>query len=64
MILERLDKLLHDFYLLTGLTVSVWDSNLNILDYTNISLNLPAIKEAVNNAVSNPFAITPSTITE
>ena len=30
---ERLDKLLYDFYLLTGLTVSVWDANLNMLGY-------------------------------
>ena len=31
--IERLDKLLYDFYRLTGLTVSVWDTNLNMLGY-------------------------------
>ena len=30
---ERLDKLLYDFYRITGLTVSVWDTNLNMLGY-------------------------------
>ena len=32
--------------------------------YGNISLHLPAIKEAVKNAVENPFEVTPSTFTE
>ncbi len=27
--IERLDRLLYDFYLITGLTVSVWDSQIN-----------------------------------
>ena len=31
--IERLDKLLYDFYRLTGLTVSVWDTNLSMLGY-------------------------------
>ena len=31
--IERLDKLLYDFYRITGLTVSVWDKNLNMLGY-------------------------------
>ncbi len=31
--IERLDKLLYDFYRITGLTVSVWDTNLNMLGY-------------------------------
>lgn len=30
---ERLDKLLYDFYLITGLTVSVWDSQINQLAF-------------------------------
>ena len=30
---ERLEKLLYDFYRITGLTVSVWDANLNMLGY-------------------------------
>ena len=32
--------------------------------YGNIADHLPAIKEAVNNAVANPFEVTPSTHTE
>ena len=31
--LERLDKLLYDFYCLTGLTVSIWDAELHQLSY-------------------------------
>lgn len=31
--IERLDKLLYDFYRITGLTVSVWDASLNMLGY-------------------------------
>lgn len=31
--IERLDKLLYDFYLVTGLTVSVWDSQINQLSF-------------------------------
>ena len=31
--IERLDKLLYDFYVLTGLTVSVWDSQMNQLAF-------------------------------
>ena len=31
--IERLDKLLYDFYRVTGLTVSVWDANLNMLGF-------------------------------
>lgn len=31
--IERLDKLLYDFYLITGLTVSVWDSQINQLAF-------------------------------
>ncbi len=30
---EKLDKLLYDFYLITGLTVSVWDSQINQLAF-------------------------------
>ena len=32
--------------------------------YGNIALHLSAIKEAVNNAIANPFEVTPSTYTE
>ena len=32
--------------------------------YLNVAQHLPAIKEAVNNAIANPFEITPSTFTE
>ena len=32
--------------------------------YSNITDHLPAIKEAVNNAIANPFEVTPSTYTE
>lgn len=32
--------------------------------YSNIADHLPAIKEAVNNAIANPFEVTPSTYTE
>ena len=32
--------------------------------YLNIAQHLPAIKEAVNNAIANPFEITPSTFPE
>ncbi len=31
--IERLDKLLYDFYRITGLTVSVWDSQINQLSF-------------------------------
>ena len=31
--------------------------------YPNVAKHLPAIKEAVNNAVQNPFEVTPATIT-
>lgn len=30
---EKLDKLLYDFYLLTGLTISIWDANFNQLSF-------------------------------
>ena len=30
---EKLDKLLYDFYLLTGLTISVWDANFQQLSF-------------------------------
>ncbi len=32
--------------------------------FGNVAFHLPAIKEAVNNAIENPFEITPSTFTE
>lgn len=31
--IEKLDKLLYDFYRITGLTVSLWDAHLNMLSY-------------------------------
>lgn len=36
---ERLDKLLYDFYRITGLTVSVWDANLNMLSHQPKEMN-------------------------